>query len=175
MGFGKRAQAVRLNPSLIFTRSTKKFKIPTFEDFVNCIAEDSLLSITAGDSEEKIENFTVIPPCLAEELFEVDSLETVDVLWRFITKIRSLCETEKDNKEDNDSGFSGDPEMMGNVIPRRDDSEEESISQIDLVAEKASYHRIFIFLWAVLQDHKSVPGTPVTVCNKTFTKSWEDT
>lgn len=67
-----------------------------------------------------------------------------------------------------------DSEQIGNASPCCDESEDVSLSTDDLDNEKASFYKMLLFLWAVMKDHKSVPGTPVTVCNKKFTKNWED-
>ena len=169
MGFGRRAHAVRLNPALIFSRSNQKQKVPDFDSFMNCSSKESLVNIDVGASEEKICNFAILPPLLSEELFDVDSLEAIDVLWSFIKKIKGQRNSVKDDDSETD-----DPEHIGNASPCSDGNDDDSPSEEILADEKASFHKILLFLWAVMKDHKSVPGTPVTVCNKKFTKDWED-
>lgn len=122
-----------------------------------------------GASEEKLSNFAILPPYLAEEIFEDDSLEAIYVLWQFIKKIKKL----RSDSDEDSAVVEVDPEQLGNASPRRDESEDGPQSATELADEKAAFHKILVS-GAVMQDHKSVPGTPVIVCHKKFTKNWED-
>ena len=123
MGFGLRAQAVRLNPALIFSRSSQKQKVPDFNSFLNCTTKDSLLSLAAVASEEKLCNFAILPPILAEELFDFDGMGVVDILWKFIKRIKSLRSIGKD--DGSDVVKVDDPEQIGNASPCCDEAEED--------------------------------------------------
>ena len=61
-GFGPRARAVKLNPHMIFGRSTQSQKIPDYRSFLECDNLDKISNLKAGSSKEKIETFTILPP-----------------------------------------------------------------------------------------------------------------
>lgn len=175
MGFGQRAQAVRINPDLVFKTSAQNQKVPDYESFLDCTSLESTKSVTAGGTKQKIDTFAVLPPCLTEELYEEDSMEATEVLWRCIVRIKSLRSDSKETSEVYDVD-EVDPEEIGNVSPSVNDDDEEKARKklAELEKEKASYYKILVFLWAVVQDHKCVPGSPIAICNKKFTKRWEE-
>ena len=176
VGFGNRARAVRLNPELIFVRSTQKQKIPTFDSFMMCISIDTVTSLEAGNEKEKIDSFAILPPCLADEIFEDDSMEAQDVLWCFIQRIKSLRPNSAKEKAPEDNEDEEDDDV-GNKSPISGEEEDEDTTVEEIPSpsdEKESFYKILVFLWAVMKDHKSISGTPLTLCNKRFTKKWEE-
>ena len=176
IGFGKRARAIRLNPELVFVRSTQKQKIPSFESFMSCISRDTVMSLEAENEKEKIDSFAILPPCLADEIYEDESMEALDVLWRFIQRIKAL-RSSSSKKQPSEDGDDEDDDDVGNKSPKAEveDDEENIVEEVPSPSdEKASFYKILVFLWAVLKDHKSVTGTPITICNKRFTKKWEE-
>ena len=134
------------------------------------------MSLEAENEKEKIDSFAILPPCLADEIYEDESMEALDVLWRFIQRIKALRPSSS-KKQPSEDGDDEDDDDVGNKSPKAEveDDEENIVEEVPSPSdEKASFYKILVFLWAVLKDHKSVTGTPITICNKRFTKKWEE-
>ena len=161
----------------MFTTSTQKQKVPTFENFLNCNNIDEVTTIK-GEAKEKVESFAILPPILADEIYDEENMEASKILFKFISKIKNLRQPAVPETFETSSDTEFDPDMLGNVSVNDVDEDENGTAhqatQIYIEKEKASFYKIQLFLWCVMTDNKSIPGSPITVCNKQFTKRWEE-
>ena len=98
---------------------------------------------------------------------------------KFIKKIKELREpNKKDENDDSLTGIQLDLEDIGNATFDEEDEEKSEqgneTKEPNWEFEEKAYHKPLTFLWAVLNDNKAIPGTPITICNKISTKKWEE-
>ena len=105
-GFGTRATAVRIAPKEIFFKSSEK-KIPPFQDILRCTCENDVTALKGDREKKKVDNYAIIPPFLAVELFDEEEMNPMQVLIRMLKKTTRLIKRperqEDDDHEDNQS------------------------------------------------------------------------
>ena len=115
-GFGSRASAVRFDPDQAFGRSTSNKPIPTVGELLSCDTPEALLTlmpIVNGriSSKTKLPLFTVIPPFLAEILFDSEHMDSTTILLKFIKHIKNVdlgsADSDSQNKDDVDDFIKG--------------------------------------------------------------------
>jgi len=97
LGFGSRACVVRIEPKEMFKVWANK-KIPSFEEIMKCKDLTDITNLKTNDEtkDNMLEAQAVLPPILAETLYDLDSFRADNVLLRFILKIRSLKQSSRD-------------------------------------------------------------------------------
>lgn len=128
---------------------------------------DKINILKAGTQKEKIESFAILPPCLTKELFENINPEANHLLLKLLQKIRELREPEKKDE-------TRPWRYIDNASYEEEESKEEhEKKEPNWEPDEKAFHKPLIFLWAIMSDSKSIPGTPLTIFNKTSTKKWE--
>ena len=114
-GFGKRAQAVRMDPEKVFTQTSQTKQIPTYQELLACrTAEDVTALVEAvtlrRTPTKKLEFFTILQPSLSELLFQEDNLDVTHLLLKFVKHINPPIPSENETTDsDTSSGYRVSP------------------------------------------------------------------
>lgn len=197
MGFGQTASAVRVNPDTLFATMKTLKSVPSMKAFLALKDTKEFRSLQPEtDAEAKIRNkFAVLPPFLADGLFDLENFEAAQVAMKFITKIKckhSIKEKEVIELEESEDGNetttgdkADDPAKVSNDNEKGRKSNEEINKEMDemmkdhgeqmkLTEVTELYHNILVFLWSAQQGLKSHPGLALPQCIKSSTNKWVD-
>jgi len=200
-GFRRRACAMRIETSDMFSLSTKK-KFPSFNQLMSCTSLEDIMNLKQLQTfaeEEKLTAHAILPPFLLEILFSDDSMEAQDVLERFIISIHFLrkqreeiftvddCAKDPNIEMDDDEMDEGEVanasteastspmEATGPTQPQEDSSEETSPFDTEDRLYERRFGQILRFLWGVTHyGDKVVKPTRMCPCSKQSTESWTD-
>ena len=200
MGFGKNASAVRINPDTFFAIIKTPKPVPTMKSFLEIKGEDEFRNLQPEQSDKQVirNKFAVLPPFLADALFELEEFDAARVAVKFLTKIRerhniknkeviSLDDQENDEDDDEDGSTKDETEQNNESNEEENEQRKRKAEKVNEAMNKliqdhdqdiktsemtSSYHDTFSFLWSVQQGLKSHPGVALPHCLKGKTNKW---
>jgi len=105
MGFNNRASEARLDPDVMIRQSSRKQKIPSFEEIMALTNEKAVQYLVPQESmdEEKLESHALLPPSIYLALVDLEDLRAPNVLLTVIETIRVLQEVASSPSPSEDS------------------------------------------------------------------------
>lgn len=181
-GFGTRAMAVRMNPKEIFQATTEK-KVPDFKEILKCEKEGDLATLTKSN-RRRVDNYALIPPYLATELFDDDEISPMSALLKMVKKTRRLIKRPEilgvgdDSKED-DEVLEVPPLSEEDLVLDSSDPDPiimDPLTEPDVLAHplESAFSRIFYFLYLLATGDKALKQVNLKVCIKTSTSKWAE-
>ena len=115
MGFGTRASAVKIHHVDLFKHTQRTKSVPDFKALLQCKTTEEIINLPVNSDKISIDFYALLPPCLAEEIFDAEDLSPGAILLRFIHKINKLqtsntttgTQSDIDTTEDDNAIASG--------------------------------------------------------------------
>ena len=133
--------------------------------------------------------YAILPPILAEELFDEEDLSPKNILLKFIKRINSIgsnpteeqapdvdapAEDEIPPDEDEESVIQVDSETEEhNQNSNEDDDDGTSEDNTSPHPQEAEFSKILRFLFNCITD-STMGGVGLKICNKPSTQTWSD-
>ena len=181
-GFGSRAIAIRLAPWEIFDSKPER-KVPPFREMLKCQKEEDVRALKG--EKKKIDNYAIIPPFLASELFDEDELNPMKIFLKMLKQTRRLIKkTSIGEKETDDEGEEMEvlevPDLGEDDLeltpsdPEPVDLEPLTETAILVHALEPSFGRIFDFLYLLAVGDKGLKPVTFKVCTREATNKWSE-
>ena len=132
-------------------------------------------------NKRKLQGFAILPPCFLSDLVDEEDLDASHIFLKFVSRIKKIRNgTLSDDDDTATYGSEFTEELsLGNVIVHGND-EAEAFDQpnvdapADLTAEGDEFYPILLFLWSVLKKGDVITGSPMIICSKKLTTTWEN-
>lgn len=183
-GFGDQARAVRISVTQQFSQS-RAVKVPPYVDLMSCSSRDEILQAQISDPSRKLYSYAILPPCLAECVIDSDDWDVTTIFMKITDRIKSIRVhgmSEPAIEVDLSSTISDEySDVLYNdpvdQVQNLDGATAEATiptPNADLENEAKLFHPILVFLWSILKKSDTIPGSPIILCNKQHTLTWQD-
>ena len=187
-GFGKRSYAVKIIAKELFKPAKKEGKLPSFEDIIKCKSIQDITSLSPSDTmiEDKFDNHALLPPILADLLFDLENFSAKIILLKFIQKIKSIkakshtLNKENPNVSEEEEEWEDINNTDPNTIPIPASESPESTEDDDEIFDdigrtfELKFGKILKFLWGTIHQEKLVTGVNLHPCSLPSTTAWLD-
>ena len=178
-GFGERSYAVKIVPKELFKSGKKEGKLPSFEEIMNCKSTQDITSLSPSVTmiEDKFENHALLPPVLADVLFNLEDFSAKTILLRFIEKIKKIKEesTEKIitvvEEEEWEDINNTNPDSDSNSATETSEQEDETFDELGRPYE-LKFGKVLKFLWGAIHQDKLVSEVHLHPCSLPSTTAW---
>ena len=191
-GFGARATAVKLNPVDLFTYAAENKVAPSMPQFLNCTETHEFKQIPSDNtnSEVRIPVFAVLPPFLADHIYDIEDWNADNILLIFVNVIKewrtqqlqklTTNDTTGNNNNNNNEISADDANnetTNNNNINNNNSSADDNMAANEaLIALQADdiFHNILIFLWGIIIDNDTTKPVHLSICPRALTEAWAD-